>query len=58
MKKLIISLRGKRKGYEKAKITPYIHAMVYHIPKFLKSHNSVKIFTGQGVEKKMIMLEI
>ena len=48
---LFISLRGKRKGYERARITPYIHAMVYHVPKFLRTHKSVKIFTGQGVEK-------
>ena len=48
---LFISLRDKRKGYERARITPYIHAMVFHIPKFFRTHKSVKIFTGQGVEK-------
>ena len=25
--------------------------MVFHIPKFFRTHKSVKIFTGQGVEK-------
>ena len=25
--------------------------MVFHIPKFLRAHKSVKIFTGQGIEK-------
>lgn len=48
---LFISLRDKRKGYERARITLYIHAMVFHIPKFFRTHKSVKIFTGQDVEK-------
>ena len=30
---------------------PYRHAMVYHIPKFLEAYKTVKIFSGQGVEK-------
>ena len=28
-----------------------MHAMVYHIPKFLEAYKTVKIFSGQGVEK-------
>jgi hypothetical protein len=28
-----------------------MHAMVYHVPNFLKMFKSVKLFTGQGVEK-------
>ena len=35
-------------GYEKARITPYIHAMVYHVPKFMRLHNGIEKFTGQG----------
>lgn len=54
---LFISLRDKRKGYERARIAPYIHARVFHIPKFFRTHKSVNIFTGQGVEKTMIMQE-
>ena len=38
-------------GYEKARITPYMHILVYHVPKFLKDDNFLKTFTGQGVEK-------
>lgn len=48
---LFASLKGKRKGYESARITPYIHVMVYHIPNFLRTNKAVKLFTGQGVEK-------
>ncbi|PFX12813.1 hypothetical protein AWC38_SpisGene23165 [Stylophora pistillata] len=46
-----VSLNGKREGYERARVTPYMHIMVAHIPKFFELHKSVKIFTGQGVEK-------
>ena len=46
-----ISLRGQRKGYKRANVTPYMHAMVYHVPIFFQKFKSVKVFTGQGVEK-------
>ena len=45
---LFLSLGGKCVGYEKARITPYIHAMVYHVPKFMRLHSGIKKFTGQG----------
>ena len=48
---LFLSLNGKREGYETNRITPYMHIMVTHIPRFFELHKSVKIFTGQGVEK-------
>jgi hypothetical protein len=35
-------------GYEKVRITPYIHTMVYHVLKFMCLHNGIKKFTGQG----------
>jgi hypothetical protein len=38
-------------GYDSNSITPYIHVMVYHVPKMLKTYGSIKQFTGQGVEK-------
>ena len=40
---LFLSLRDKIDGYRKKNSTPYMHIMVYHIPKF---------FSGQGVERK------
>ena len=44
-------MNGKREGYERRRITPYMHIMVQHFPKFLELYGSIKIFTGQGVEK-------
>lgn len=44
-------MNGKREGYEKSRITPYMHIMVAHIPRFFELYRSVKIFTGQGVER-------
>ncbi|CAB3999312.1 Hypothetical predicted protein [Paramuricea clavata] len=45
------SLAGQREGYEHSRITPYMHIMVAHIPWFLQMCKTVKMFTGQGVEK-------
>ena len=47
---LFISLHDKRIGYKRENVTAKMHA-VYHIPKFFEAHKSVKLFTGQGVEK-------
>jgi hypothetical protein len=30
-----------------------MHVMAYHIPKFLKLYSTVKVFTGQGVERNI-----
>ncbi|CAB4028844.1 Hypothetical predicted protein [Paramuricea clavata] len=49
--KLFLLLNGKNLEYEPARITPYMHAMVYHVPRFMQMHHGVKKFTGQGVEK-------
>lgn len=48
---LFLSLGGEVTGFTKSSITPYIHILVYHVPKFLKGENSLKSLTGQGVEK-------
>lgn len=45
------SLRNKLLDYKGAAVTPYMHALVCHIPIFMQKYNSVKLFTGQGVEK-------
>ncbi|XP_028513002.1 uncharacterized protein LOC110242751 [Exaiptasia diaphana] len=45
------SLGSKRIGYGKARVTPYMHTIPYHIPKFISKHGSLSQFTGQGVEK-------
>ncbi|CAB3986491.1 Hypothetical predicted protein [Paramuricea clavata] len=38
-------------GYKRAAVTPYMHSLVYHVPRFMQLYQSVKVFTGQGVEK-------
>ena len=40
----ITFLRGKR-------ITPSMHVLFAHVPYFLHTHKSIKVFTGQKVEK-------
>ena len=48
---LFCSLRGKRSGYERPRVTPYMHIIPYHIPYFIEKHGCFKKFSGQGVEK-------
>ena len=48
---LFLSLEGKRKMYEKARVTPYMHLMVYHIPKLCMLYNGIRQFSAQGMEK-------
>lgn len=48
---LFCSLGSFRIGYNNSRVTPYMHALAYHVPVFLKNHSSFKQFTGQGVEK-------
>lgn len=48
---IFVSLRDKRLGYEKKRVTPYMHILVAHVPHFLLNYKSLKIFTGRGVEK-------
>ncbi|CAH3172702.1 unnamed protein product [Porites lobata] len=47
---LFQSLGGKLEGYGKAKVTPYIHCMVYHIPYFMAKHKGMKKFSGQDIQ--------
>ena len=34
--KLFLTLKDKEVGYAKGNITPYIHVLVYHVPRFFK----------------------
>ena len=47
-----LSLREKREGFQRSNITPYIHVMLYHVPGIIKRLGSMKMFSGQGVEKQ------
>ena len=49
--KLFLTLKDKQDGYAKTNVTPYIHLLVYHVPKHLSDNNGMNIFTGQGVGK-------
>ena len=48
--KLFLPMNGQREDYER-RITPYIHIMVQHFPRFLELRRSIMIFTGHGLEK-------
>lgn len=46
------SLGSLCQGYQKERVTPYMHIMAYHIPRLMMLHKGIKKFSGQGVEKK------
>ena len=48
---LFVSLGDTYTGYKRCNVMPYIHAMAYNLPKFLETYKTVKLFSGQGVEK-------
>ena len=48
---LFCSFGGTRVEYNKFQVTPYMHALSYHVPVFIKNHKTFKQFTGQGAEK-------
>lgn len=50
------SLSEHLKGYDSNSITTYIHVMVSHVPKMLKT-NGIKQFTVQGVENLTMTLK-
>ena len=37
--------------YHEKNITPYIHALMNHVPEFMRIHSSILPFTQQGLEK-------
>ena len=46
-----VSLTGLREGYQRKRVTPYMHIMVAHIPWVFQMYKVVKLFKGQGVER-------
>ena len=48
---LFLPLEGKRKGYERARITPYMHILVYHVPNLCMLYSGLRNFSAQGMEK-------
>ncbi|KAL5491239.1 hypothetical protein EMCRGX_G016487 [Ephydatia muelleri] len=41
----------KEEGHQKKYVTPYMHAMVYHVPNIIRQYGNLKQFLCQGVEK-------
>ena len=35
-------------GYQRKHVTPYMHIMVFHVPKMLRHFGNIKQFSGQG----------
>ncbi|CAB4023603.1 Hypothetical predicted protein [Paramuricea clavata] len=48
---LFNSLSSVYDGYTKENVTPYMHAMVYHVLTLMRKHGGIKKFTGQGIEQ-------
>ena len=46
--KLFLTLSGHYEGHQRRNITPYMHAMVYHVPQMMKEFRNIKQFSGQG----------
>ena len=39
---------GRHEGYQKRHVTPYMHAVVYHVPSMIRQHGNLLMFSGQG----------
>lgn len=50
--KTFCSLGGKLPGFEKSKVTPYMHCLVYHVHTVLERFGWIAQFTCQHTEKK------
>jgi len=37
--------------YQTKDVTPYIHALLNHVPEFIRLHGNLISFTQQGLEK-------
>ena len=48
---ILFLLEKKRNGYGASKITPCIHALLYHVPFFVQKYGSLNKFSCQSVEK-------
>ena len=49
--KVFCDLGNSVPGYGKAKVTPYIHVLMMHVPYLLRRYGNLQQFSGQGVEK-------
>lgn len=46
-----VALKDVNEAYHRARVTPYMHSLVYHVPAMMSRHDGIKKFSGQGLEK-------
>lgn len=47
--KQMVAMSGSGPGYSQTVIiTPYMHALIYHVPVLSRRHGSLRLFSGQG----------
>eukprot|EP00731_Ephydatia_muelleri_P024549 Em0016g820a len=46
-----VALSPVAQGYQKDRVTPYMHIMAMHMPHMIRLHGNIKQFSCQGVEK-------
>ena len=45
---LFLSLGTKCEGHHKKNVTPYMHALICHVPEQIEKYGNIKMFSGQG----------
>ena len=56
---LMVQMSGSGPGYlHETIITPYMHALVFHVPTMIKMHGSLRQFSGQGIDSVTITSDI
>ena len=43
-----VELGDEIQGYQRIRVTPYMHCMVFHVPQMLRKYGNIKQFSGQG----------
>ena len=57
--KQIVAMLGSGPGYSQTVIiTPYMHALIYHVPVLLRRHGSLKLFSRQGKYSCRLTLQL
>lgn len=56
-KEWVNTLKNKAERAQKKFITPYIHALVYHVPNMLRKYGNLKQFSCQG-QHRYISIQI
>ena len=46
--KSFVSLATVTQGYQKSKVTPYMHVLATHVPDMIRQHRNIKQFSCQG----------